>query len=171
MELFVTSKGITLELRPVAPFVLGEAQSSLPAPEAPLEETNLGLVANTANLEYQKELEKWQAKLNELSYYAYLDFGVKHFPIPEDAQKQIDEYKEILAGPPYRRGLEYSDWVAYLTMILIPDPKESNTLVKKIQGFSSPTAAQVEAQREQFQPEVAGDRPLESQSTALAAIG
>lgn len=171
MEIFVTSKGATLELRPVAPFVLAEAQSSIPLPEPPLEETNLGLVPNKGNPEYQKSIEKWQRQINELSYNAYLDFGVKRVAIPPEAQAQIDEYKEILSGPPYHKTLDYSDWVAYLTIVLMPDPKESSELVKRIQKLSNPTVEQVEAQRDQFQSTVEGSRPVVDQSPIVAAIG
>jgi len=150
---------------------MAEAQATIPAPEPPLEETNLGLVPNPGRAEYQRDHKKWLKKLDELTFNATLDLGVKRFPIPEDALAQLEGYKEILKEPPYRKEIEQSDWVSYLTMILMPDPKECQKLVQDIIKLSNPTAEQVEAQREQFQPDLAGGGSLVDQSTALAAVG
>jgi hypothetical protein len=124
---FVTSSGVTLNLRPVPPFVMAEAQSILPAPEPPLEETNLGMVPNPGRAEYQREHKKWLAQLDAISFNAALDLGVKRFPIPADALVQLEEYKEILKEPPYKKEVDQTDWVSYLTMILIPDPKNARS--------------------------------------------
>lgn len=168
---FVTSSGVTLELRAVPPFVLAEAQSQLEDIEPPLEETNLGPTPNAGNKEYQRKLKSWNEKLNILTYYAYLDFGVKRFPLPEEAAQKLDEIKQIFREPPYRKELDYSDWSAYLTMILIPDTKEAGLLVQKIKELSMPSAAQVEAQRDSFQPDVAGRERVGDQSSTFVAVG
>ncbi len=169
---FVTRSGKVLELRPVAQYTLAQASLVCPAPEPPLEEIAEGqFVANTGNKDYQAAVAKWHQDLEPIAQATYIDFGVKRFSIPAEDLELVKITRETLSGPPYYRDVKQSDWVIYITHILLGNVNEVSALIDKIIALSMPTAAQVEAQLDSFPIDLEGGRSLVNQSTPVAAQG
>lgn len=154
---FTTSEGVVLKCRPVPAAALIRLKQKYPAPEAPLQQTDVGAIRNEKDSAYLAALAEYSQKIQVLTINAFLEFGVQADGLNELIETHVPEARENMRalGEPID---ELSNKQVLLTYYLIPSEDELVGLFNFIESLSRPTESEVAAHRDSFR----GDVPKEA---------
>lgn len=144
---FVTDRGVEIPLHPVTQLMMEPLVAELTPPQAPVEDTDIGLVENTTHPDYLEAVERYTLDKKNLIENLYFEFGTD---IDID-QGKVDRIKAKYRRLPTKNPLELqSDLLIYVKMVLLSTLEEYNDLLNAIVAEGQPTPGVIAEAREAF---------------------
>lgn len=148
---FRLSDGTVMQIKPVSPLLLTEAQKTVEKPRPPLQRVPTGDGGfieqyNEADDDYLRAKEKYEQDVTTASLKAALRLGVK-VEVDKKAVAEIrKEFKEV-----FDKDLDPDDTFVYIAYVLVKSEDDLNQLGAAITSRSHPTEEAVANAIEQFQ--------------------
>lgn len=137
---FVTASGLEVELKPVSPLAFTPYKRLLKKPLPPVEDTDIGPVANETHPDYVNALETYKELAQEVEQALYIELGTGDVEIDHAAVAEIRKKMRCLPVP---AELNQSDKVVYLAFVVCPSNAEFFELLDAIIELSRPTPGAV----------------------------
>lgn len=147
---FTFANGRTVGITRVSPLTLQSVERSIPRPQPPLQQTDLGPEPNYTHPDYVRAMGEWSAKINEVSLDTMILFGVD-----AEIDTQAVEAARVKAK---RAGITLpdDDMLCYVKHICIGTLTELSTLRNKILDTSLPTEEKIADAGDGFKSDVEG---------------
>ena len=149
-DTFTFANGRSVGITRVSPLTLQSVERSIPRPQPPLQQTDLGPEPNYVHPDYVRAMGEWSAKINEVSLDTMILFGV---------DSEIDAEAVDAARRKAKRAgitLPEDDMLCYVKHICIGSLAELSTLRNKILDTSLPTEEKIAEAGDGFKSNVEG---------------
>lgn len=166
-DMFVSSLGVVLKLKPVPPMLMADIRSNLKEPKPPLvpntdkDPDNPPLEENPADPEFQSAMRDYHQRVSEMTYAVFLTRGTSLVTVPDgveppDSTDWSDEISEFTGMEIPKVGKRrYYAWLKYVALTNMED---FGRLLSKVANFAGITSEVDVAQAaESFRSDSQGD--------------
>lgn len=147
---FTFANGRVVGITRVSPLTLQSVERSVPRPQPPMQQTDLGPEPNYAHPDYVRAMGEWSAKINEVSLDTMILFGVDAEIDPEAVDAARRKAKRVGITLPE------DDLLCYIKHICISSLGELGALRSRILDTSLPTEEKIADAGDGFKSDVEG---------------
>jgi hypothetical protein len=154
---FTLGNGITVVIKPIAPFLLNDARKKIAKPKPPVQKIptydGTGFIeeSNPAHPDYQAALQNYHEELGLFMGEVMMRLGVEA-EVDHDAVKQLrEQWAKLNIGE-----LDSDDAYCYIRYCLIETQEDFQNLIEAVTSRNNPTEKAVADAIETFQPEIQG---------------